>query len=132
MREFFAGVVPIGHSDQRRTIYDLIAAGDAGGGRGLYNLAYFAPMRAGCSIGNHYHPGDMWETYLIFSGEGVMHFKDMDTGEKTQIRVEREYPFKITVPPRMGHTLVATTEMSLLIGATDAPTADNMLKADVL
>ena len=132
MKEFFAGAVTIGHTDQRRTIYDLIAKGDAGGGRALYNLAYFSPLRPGSAIGNHYHPRDMWETYLIFSGEGVMYFKDMDTGEKVQIKVEREYPFKITVPPRMGHTLIATTEMSLLIGATDAPTAENMIKADVL
>lgn len=131
MKEFFSGPICVGHVDQRRTIYDLITSGDAGGGLPLYNLAYFAPLRSGCVIGNHYHPNNMWEIYVVLSGMGVMHFKDMDTGEKIAIHIGDKLPFRISVPPRTGHTLVAQSEMVLLIGATSPVTKENMIGAEV-
>ncbi|MEK7602505.1 MAG: hypothetical protein AAB472_03405 [Patescibacteria group bacterium] len=111
-----AELVAIGHQDGRRTIYDLITGGDAGGGEELSNLAYFSPLRAGMSIGRHYHE-KMWETYLILSGQGQFSLIDIDSGESERIEIT-QVPFRITVPPRHAHTLLARTEMTLLIAAT--------------
>lgn len=109
-------VVGVGHRDERRTIYDLITDGDAGGGKSLWNLAYFSPLNAGRSIGGHYHE-KMWETYLILSGEGDFLLTDIDSGEFESIQITK-VPFRITVPPRHAHTLTAHSQMTLLIAAT--------------
>ncbi len=125
MPGYIAELVAIGHQDGRRTIYDLITGGDAGGGETLVNLALFNPLREGCSIGNHYHE-KMWETYLILSGTGEFSLTDVDSGESV-IHVITEFPFRITVPPRCAHTLTALTEMTLLIAATGEVTSADMI-----
>lgn len=130
MRTVLGETISVGHSDARRTIYDLIKDGDAGGTRPLYNLALFSPLKRGSKIGNHYHLRGMWETYLILSGCGVMHLLDTEDGVRQSVHLGGpggyETPCRIVIPPAMVHTLVAQTDMLLLIAATAPVTPDNM------
>jgi hypothetical protein len=130
LKIFEAGVVAVGHNDPRRTIYDLIKSGDAGGGEKLYNLGYFNPLNPGAIIGNHFHER-MWETYLILSGEGRMHLKDADSLEQTVVPIT-EVPYRIVVPPRMSHALEATTPMTLLIAATGVVSEEDMFPLKII
>lgn len=123
------GPVAVGHTDPRRTIYDLIKDGDAGGAQTLHNLAYFWPLNPGARIGDHYH-AKMWETYLILSGTGVMHLRGQG-GRKQRIPIG-SWPYRVVIPPYVGHTLVAGSQMTLLIAATGVPDASDMIKMEVL
>ncbi len=115
-----------GHTDSRRTIWDLVSGGDAGGGQPLFNLAWFTPVHSGAQIGGaklgygHYHE-KMWETYLILSGTFTMSLQGIDSGDITHHTLEAklgEAPWKIEIPPRVVHRLVAITEVYLLIAST--------------
>ena len=129
MEEVLHGRIAVGHTDPRRTIYDLIRGGDAGGKQTLHNLAYFSPLKPGAHIGDHYHK-KMWETYLILSGTGTMHLRDQE-GHKQRIPIE-SCPYMVTIPPYVGHTLVAGSQMTLLIAATGEPDPSDMIKMQVL
>ncbi len=115
-----------GHTNNRRTIWDLIQRGDAGGGLPLYQLSWFDPVHSGAQIGGarlgfgHYHER-MWETYLILSGSCVMSLKNIDTKtiihETIDIK-DGDAPWRIEIPPRVAHRLTAMTATRLLIAAT--------------
>ena len=128
-----------GHTDSRRTIWDLITGGDAGGGQTLFNLAYFAQIHPGAQIGGaevgfgHYHE-KMWETYLILSGTFTMSLHNLDSGDITHSTYEmklREAPWKVEIPPRVVHRLVAITEVRLLIASTGPQVKEDTFPAEL-
>ncbi len=128
-----------GHTDSRRTIWDLLSDGNAGGGHPLFNLAWFNPVHPGAQIGGtkvgfgHYHE-KMWETYLILSGTFTMSLRDLDTDEVVHFTREvrpGEAPWKIEIPPRVVHRLTAVTEVRLLIAATGPQVKEDTLEAEI-
>ena len=120
------GTVPVGHKDNRRTIFDVLTEGNAGGGRALYNLAYFDPLRPGNSIGNHFHC-ETWETYIILSGDSVMSLQNVETGESRVITITEDLlPYHVTIPPKVAHRLDAKSQTTLLIATTGNTNLDTI------
>ncbi len=128
-----------GHTDSRRTIWDLVTEGNVGGEKPLFNLAWFDPVHPGAQIGGakqglgHYHE-KMWETYLVLSGAFIMSLRDLCTGEITHLTLEvkhGEAPWKIEIPPRVVHRLVAVTEVRLLIASTGPQIKEDTFEADL-
>ncbi|OGZ04661.1 MAG: hypothetical protein A2648_01010 [Candidatus Lloydbacteria bacterium RIFCSPHIGHO2_01_FULL_41_20] len=113
MPKWWIGLVSVGHSDQRRTIFDVVKGGVEG--KMINQISAFDCLFAGNYIGRHYHK-KMWEVYYIFSGEGTMHMRDIASGEEMSAPMGPR--FRAIVPPNVVHELVATTDMTLIIAAT--------------
>ena len=128
-----------GHTNGRRTIWDIVTKGDAGGGKPLFHLSYFTPVHAGAQIGGaregfgHYH-ALMWETYIILAGSCVMSLRDIDGVDAVHERIEvrmGDAPIKVEVRPRMVHRLIALEPTILLIAATAEQTPDDTFEAEL-
>ena len=128
-----------GHTDSRRTIWDLVSDGNVGGGQSLFNLAWFDPVHPGAQIGGakvgygHYHEM-MWETYLILSGTFIMSLLKIDTDNITHFTLEvkpGEAPWKIKISPRVVHRLTAVTEVRLLIASTGPQVKEDTFESEL-
>lgn len=127
MPKWQSDTVPVGHSDHRRTILDVVQGGVDG--EKISQISAFDNLRAGNFIGRHFHK-KMSEVYFIFSGQGVMHLRDVEAGDQEQVPVGPRS--RVVIPPGVAHELRSETDMVLIIIATDDQSPEDTFRVDTV
>jgi UDP-2-acetamido-2,6-beta-L-arabino-hexul-4-ose reductase len=74
---------------------------------------FVSVTKPGITRGNHWHHTKT-EKFLVVSGEAVVRFRQIDSGETTEYRVTGDCPQPIDIPPGYTHHLVNTGENDLV------------------
>jgi UDP-2-acetamido-2,6-beta-L-arabino-hexul-4-ose reductase len=81
---------------------------------------FISRTKPGITRGNHFH-ATKTEKFLVVEGEGVVHFRDLRTGQRVDHPVNGNVPRVVDIPPGWTHSIenTGTGEMVTLFWASE-------------